>query len=202
MNDKARIKVYVGYAWQKVNDCKSDERWTEIKKYFKRTNDYLEEHYGVGVDFRRLRASHGRFIWESVRDKISGADVLIFDVASLPVGAVANGKEIAYRNFNANVLVEVGAALANPNVRMLLLCPKSLKSKIPTDISGICYSSYVDIMGKNGINRKYEDKWGILPMYRSMVADVIESRGLAAVEAEEDIAQDVIEESYKSEVVK
>lgn len=203
MNDKSRIKVYVGYAWQRVDHCIADERWSEIKNYFKRTNEHLETRYGVGIDFRRLRASHGRFIWDSVRDKILGADVLIFDVGMLPTSAVPTGKEISYKDFNANVILEMGAALANPNARMLLLCPKSLKNKIPTDISGLCYSSYIDKMEKDGIRRKYEDKWGVLPMYRSMVAEVIESKGWSVGNVEEDLNQDTIEETLKEmEVVK
>jgi len=191
---RGRVRVYVGFAWQHVDHILKDSRWAAIKKYFKATNEYVEQAYGVGVDFRRLRASHGRFIWESIREKIEKADVLIFDVAAIPEQIGEIGSEVQYQALNGNVVLELGAALAKDRAKILLLCPQQLTGMLPSDLSGLLYTSYSDVVAKHGVERKYDDKWGVLPQYRSMVSEVIEDKGWGVGDDDEDaIPQEEIE---------
>lgn len=172
---RAQVKVFVAYAWQKgVEDCKCDVYWKSIRDYFKGTNESLGAH-GITVSFRRLRASHGRFIWSDILSKMKSADVLIFDIAKAPADASHQRVE-----FNSNVLLELGATLALPEKKqVLVLCPSELKSQLPSDLSGFLYSFYTEEwLGAEdkGVKRKFEDKWGILPQYRAMLMDAVEEK--------------------------
>lgn len=188
------VRVYVGFAWQKDCDCRGDARWSAIKKYFKRTNEYIEKKYGVRVEFLRLRASHGRFIWDSVREKISKADVLLFDVAALPGEGVAASQA----SFNINVVLELGAAVMNPLSKILVMCPTELKDRWPSDLSGLMYTEYTEAKSGDVLQRMYVDKWGVLPRYRGMLADVIGEKGFGINPDDEDeIPQDEIEADVK-----
>ena len=182
------VKVFVGFAWEKVADCTADASWSAIKQYFKKTNDSLCKRYGVSISFRRLRASHGRFIWESVREKIAAADVCIFDVAARPEDGGKTSNKVPYANFNANVLLELGAALAKPTPRVLIMKPSNLEVGWPSDLNGLCYTSYTDLITSKGLVRKYEDKWGVLPQYRSMVIEAIERKGIVLGDDDDDLA--------------
>ena len=192
------VRVYVGFASQKNCDCRGDARWSAIKKYFKKTNEYIEKKYGVRVEFLRLRASHGRFIWDSVREKISKADVLLFDVAALP----EDGFAVSQAGFNINVVLELGAAVMNPKSKILVMCPTELKDRWPSDLSGLMYTEYTEAKSGDVLQRKYVDKWGVLPQYRAMLADVIEEKGFGINPDDEDeISQDEIEKVVKGKRV-
>ena len=191
------VRVYVGFAWQKNCDCRGDARWSAIKKYFKKTNEYIEKKYGVRVEFLRLRASHGRFIWDSVREKIRKADVLLFDVAALSGDGVAASQA----SFNINVVLELGAAVMNPKSKILVMCPTELKDRWPPDLSGLMYTEYTEAKSGDVLQRKYVDKWGVLPQYRAMLAEVVEEKGLGINPDDEDeISQEEIEKAGKGKV--
>jgi len=185
VQSQGRVKVYVGFAWEHVEHILEDARWTAIKDYFNATNKSFERASGVGVDFRRLRASHGCFIWESIREKIEKADVLLFDVAAIPKPIGEIGSEIEYQALNENVILELGAAMAKSRAKILLLCPHQLTKVLPSDLKGLCYTSYSDVIAKKCIKRKYDDKWAVLPQYRSMLSDVVEDKGWGVVNDEE-----------------
>ena len=90
-----RIRVGVGYGWMKIQDddaadgraVLSDVFWRSLKKKFEPKHASFVKN-GVMIDFSRLRASHGKPMWDSILDSISKSDVLIFDVAASPVAGV------------------------------------------------------------------------------------------------------------------
>ena len=171
---KPVVKVFVGYSWDNDAHCKKDEGWTKIRDYFKPTKESLEKKYGITIDFRRLRASHGCFVWDSILSKIKAADILIFDVA--------DKKEP--KRFNQNVLLELGAAMALGDKKVLVMCPDGLLKKFPSDLSGLCLSLYA------GEDKKPTDKWGLLPQFSGMVRDIVATKEIGdlarAVEGGED----------------
>ena len=192
------VRVYVGFAWQKNCDCRGDARWSAIKKYFKKTNEFIEKKSGVRVEFLRLRASHGRFIWDSVREKIQKADVLLFDVAALS----EDGAHASQASFNINVVLELGAAVMNPKSKILVMCPTELKDRWPSDLSGLLYTEYREAESGDVLQREYVDKWGVLPRYRGMLAEVVEEKGLgitpdANPDDEDEIPQEDVENMLK-----
>lgn len=197
---RGTLRVYVGFAWQKNCDCRSDARWSAIKKYFKKTNEYIEKKYGVRVDFGRLRASHGRFVWDSVRHKIGKADILLFDVAAMPAKDPRVGENVRYQGFNTNVVLELGAALMNPNAKIIVMCPTNIKNRWPSDLSGLMYTEYQDEQTRDGFKRKFLDKWGVLPQYRARLAEVVEEKGWCSnADEEEEIPQEEIEQEEKGQ---
>ena len=169
------IKVYFAYGWTKGSDALSDKRWTSIFQYFKKTNEEVAAKCGVPVSFARLRASHGRPIWESILEKIESSDVVILDVATAPRVSDINSKKKLPPSFNANVLVELGAALALRK-RVLILCPEELhkKGRFPSDVSSCLLTLYRD--WQKGADRTFCDPRGVLPQYKSMLHQVVEER--------------------------
>ena len=168
------IRVFVGYSWDNDTHCKKDEGWTKIRDYFKPTKESLEKKYGITIDFRRLRASHGCFVWDSILSKIKAADILIFDVA--------DKKEEG--RFNQNVLLELGASMALGNKKVLVMCPDGMLRKFPSDLSGLCLSLYA------GKDKKPTDKWGLLPQFSGMVRDVLVVNGITTTSKADDMSDE------------
>ena len=158
---KPCVKVFVGYSWDCSSNCKKDIGWTRIRDYFKKTKESLEKQYEINISFRRLRASHGCFVWNSILSKIKSADILIFDVSDKN-----NSKQ-----FNNNVLLELGATMALEDKKVLVMCHKEMLKIFPSDLSGLCLSLY------SGTDKKFEDKWGLLPQFSRMVKDIVISNG-------------------------
>lgn len=170
------IRVRVGYGWQKnVDDCTKDTAWTSIRDRFKKINDGIERDYDVKVSFGRLRASHGRFIWESIAQKIRSADILIFDVAAAPLTS-KDGEDKKPCQFNHNVLIELGAAMiAEPSKRVIILCPEEMADHFPSDMSGFLLTKYKRSQdAKNSSNRMFADGRGLFPAYQAMLREIIE----------------------------
>ena len=180
------INVRVGYAWQKFPDdgidganVLHDTFWQSLKKLFKPTCAGLEKSRNVRVDFGRLRASHGRFVWPSIEKRIEKADVLIFDVADAPLkqipakGVVEFSKVL--KSLNANVLLEIGYALGKGR-RVMLMCPKHLFKLIPSDLNGFLWTVYKGYFKDGEMLRIFVDSHGVIPAFRSVLADALNDK--------------------------
>lgn len=80
----------------------------------------------IGVNSSRLRARHGALLLDQIRRRIREADVLLFDL---------EGR-------NANVMFELGLALADPlsGPGVFILLPEG--ESPPSDLSGYLFSKY------------------------------------------------------------
>ena len=80
----------------------------------------------IGVNYSRLRARHGALLLDEIRRRIQAADVLLFDL---------EGR-------NANVMFELGLALADPTSgpTVFILMPE--RDTAPSDLAGYLFSKY------------------------------------------------------------
>lgn len=183
---KCEIKVAVGYGWQKFDygdadpqtgwEVLSDTFWKSL--YAKINMDFskMEEKFGVKVCYSRLRASHGRLVWPTIRNRILKADVLIFDVAQAPDKDVnlnsVESLDAVITKLNYNVLVEIGVALANDDKNVMLLCPRHLFDSLPSDLKGHCWSTYTGSIENGVLKRTFCDEPGFNGAYVGMIRDV------------------------------
>lgn len=139
------IRIGVGYAWAKGDggetlDPSSDRRWQALRANLARTADAVrtrcESRPGsvkCSIDIRRLRATHGSMILDSIRDRISTADILVMDLAA------ADGST----PFSENVLLETGMALGMTRDRDRRLFVLSPNKDLPSDLQGVLRTDYV-----------------------------------------------------------
>lgn len=80
----------------------------------------------IGVNYSRLRARHGALLLDEIRRRIQAADVLLFDL----------------EDQNANVMFELGLALADPTSgpTVFILMPE--RGTAPSDLAGYLFSKY------------------------------------------------------------
>lgn len=80
----------------------------------------------IGVNPSRLRARHGDLLLDQIRRRIREADVLLFDLEGQ----------------NANVMFELGLALADPldGPAVFILMPEA--DSPPSDLAGYLFSKY------------------------------------------------------------
>ena len=167
------IKVGVGYGWKKFGDDQKDDiyyddLWKSLKKSLEEKCVAFDQKI-ARVDIRRLRASHGKLIWPSIKEHIDSSDMLVFDIAKVPVS-----RERMVTELCSNVLIELGAALSNPRKPVLLMCPEALRHDIPSDMSGYLWSLYQWKYEKGSYVRKFKDPRGLAAAFQSMLRDVIE----------------------------
>jgi hypothetical protein len=183
------IKVFVGYGWQKFygdesqrkgKDVLYDTFWKSIQGIFKKTCDGFnvsKDGHEISVSLRRLRASHGRFVWPTIEKRIAEADALIFDVAAAPSKDIS-GKSGDLNKFvsqlNANVLLEIGYALGCGK-RVFLMCPKHLFSKVPSDLSGFLWTLYTGSIKEGQLERSLVDHSGTINAFRGMLREIASS---------------------------
>lgn len=174
---KTRVCIYVGYEWQKgVSDCVDDQYWVSIREQFGNQLKSFEKDGLVKIELRRLRASHGRFIWESVLEKIVKADMLVFDVAKRIASGNCGVRETSTAKFNSNVLLELGAAMALKK-RVLILCPEKDMKSFPSDLHGLLLTCYKTGRSAGGtFSREFVDSKGLFPQLRAMVRQVVEEK--------------------------
>ena len=188
-----KIRVGVGYGWMKVDEGSSDNGravladvfWTTLKDAFTGKHSAVEK-LGVKVEFSRLRARHGKIVWPSVLDKIAQSDIVIFDVAAAPearniceqdfdMGKILSQMGEDKNVLNANVLVEIGAAIALDK-RVMLLCPEAWRKFIPSDLNGYLWTLYRwNGCGKNS-KRVFVDQYGMQNGYISMLREVLNEK--------------------------
>ncbi len=191
------INVSVGYGWMKVDEdapksgreVLADVFWKTIENSFITKHSGFEKHNQAHVEFSRLRASHGKIIWTSVLERIKNSDILIFDVAMSPDASVLSEKELSgkalqeiivnMRNqgnlLNANVLIEIGVAIALEK-RIMLLCPEVWRDYLPSDLKGYMWTFYN--WGDNGkeIKRIFVDQYGMQNGYIGMLRDALKDK--------------------------
>ncbi len=172
----------------------ADLFWKTIQKAFVAKHSGFEQSNQAKVDLSRLRASHGKVIWTSVLERIKNSDILIFDVAMSPETSALAGKKLSGKAlqeiivkmkdqgnlFNANVLIEIGVAIALDK-RIMLLCPEEWKDFIPSDLKGYMWTFYNwDGSGKE-IKRVFVDQYGMQNGYIGMLRDALnDKRGKAS----------------------
>ena len=193
------ITVAVGYGWQmfdesepsnkdkkpKGYDVLYDAFWNSIRDKF------LPKCRGVGnslnakISFKRLRASHGKLVWESILKNINNADVLVFDVAAAPKAKDmhkdwSNIKDVI-KSFNYNVLVEIGVALGLDK-RVVLMCPDHLFDKVPSDLKGYLWTKYTGEISKDGFERCFCDERGVQNAFVGMLREAIQKKNMEIFE--------------------
>jgi len=148
------LDIGVGYGWS--GKVSSDARWKELRDFCKgaasqgrnaalaaltmAVNSEDEEAdvadaKGIAlpnVCVTRLRASVGRFTWDSIKEHIDDCDILVFDLTPTKPGA--DGTE----RLSPNVWIEIGYALAKVNKRVFLVhAEENGYKQLPTDLSGM-----------------------------------------------------------------
>ena len=195
------ITVAVGYGWQIFDesepsnkDKKSngyevlyDEFWKSIKSKFKPKCEGIEKSLNAKISFKRLRASHGKLVWESILKNINNADVLIFDVAAAPKAKDmpkdwSNIKDVIL-SLNYNVLVEIGVAFGLDK-RVVLMCPNHLFDEVPSDLKGYLWTTYTGEISKEGFKRCFCDERGVQNAFMGMLREAIREKN-KEVEIEE-----------------
>lgn len=160
------LKISVGYGWKEGSNAKTDIYWQSLRNYLKKIKDSVEKSTpGVRIEISRLRATHGDFIYSNIVRRIDDSDILIFDVADVRnIGEITDDEKSikTYYNFNPNVMFELGIAIAKGK-KPIVMCPSSLKEKIPSDISNYMLTYYDLFKVKEGTiyERSFEDRYGL-----------------------------------------
>lgn len=197
--DKKRITVAVGYGWQKFEEedflsedmslskktvvkgyeVLHDQFWKSIKEKFITKLGGISKTHNAEISFTRLRASHGKLVWQSILEKIKQADVLIFDIAQPPATKDIPEQEIDIKDvvssFNANVLVEIGVALGWDK-RVMLMCPSHLFDKVPSDLKGYLWTTYTGKISKGNFVRTFCDERGAQNAFMGMLREAIREK--------------------------
>ena len=197
--DKKHITIAVGYGWQKFEEedflpedtslskktvtkgyeVLHDQFWKSIKEKFIKKCEGISNTHNVKNSFSRLRASHGKLVWQSILEKIKQADVLIFDIAQPPTTKEIPEKEVDIKDvvssFNANVLVEIGVALGWDK-RVMLMCPSHLFDKVPSDLKGYLWTTYTGKISKENFVRTFCDERGVQNAFMGMLREAIREK--------------------------
>lgn len=187
------ITVAVGYGWQKFDeseilpqdkkpngyDVLYDAFWKSIKSKFQPKCEGVKKSLNAKISFKRLRASHGKLVWNSILKNINNADVLVFDVAAAPEAKDmpkdwSNIKDVI-KSFNYNVLVEIGVALGLDK-RVVLMCPNHLFKEVPSDLKGYLWTTYTGEISKDGFKRCFCDERGIQNAFMGMLREAIQEK--------------------------
>lgn len=173
------VRIFVGYGWEKNVSARSDRFWNALRN---KLNTIVSSFNGsspdkfVSVGVNRLRASHAEFIFSGVERRIEDADILVFDVADTQSEVTGEKNEKCYTRFNANVLFEIGLAIGKGK-QPFLLCPKSLKDAIPSDLSNYLWSFYTHKENSDGsLTLCFEDAVGFANCLRGLVSTRIREK--------------------------
>ena len=191
------VKVLVGYGWQKFangdprangREVLHDKFWQSLKSLYKNICERFTGANGAKASLGRLRASHGCLTWQSITAKIDEADILIFDVAACPPPEIIPDEgnvdfEKVVTELNSNVLVELGYALGKGK-RVMLLCPKHLFDKIPSDLRGYLWTQYTGEIKCRDIIRHFVDVDGALSAFHCALREIANER--AGIDNNED----------------
>lgn len=189
------INVYAAYAWPKHKKVFQDYFWQSIRDFLTPIKNTVENSFGkekVRISIKRLRSSHGAFIYDEVLKRIKSSDMLFFDVAGLDEMCTSenefrpknykkdNNSVIEYGSFNTNVLFELGLAMGAGKVPFIL-CPECLKSRIPSDLNNFMWSFYDMVLKEDKdknfgdsfeyiLSREFIDKPGLINKVRGCLA--------------------------------
>ncbi len=134
------FRISAAYQWRKAGekliDCHSE---MAIKEIIKQVNNLFEgktSKNGVEykIDYKRLRASAGRNMLDSIIRKMNMSNAIIFDITET----------------NPNVFIELGIAIqtakAKPELSLYLIIEKkddkSLLESLPSDLQGYFITEY------------------------------------------------------------
>lgn len=189
---KKSLRVKVGYGWQKMADKEGeadaysvyrDILWQSLRDKLLSYGANFEDATGIRVEVSRLRAAHGKLVWQSILEGITAADVLVFDVGSMVEHTIiSNGMLVddILTTLNRNVLVEIGVAIGMGKP-VMLLCPEKQFSVIPSDLKGYLWSLYTGKFVKKErllFDRKMLDGPGFRGGFTAILHDVAESAGM------------------------
>lgn len=157
-----KFTIAAAYQWpNKIEENKSPTSEQAIKKIIdslkKRLTKNNKNGKEITLEFKRLRASAGKSMLDSIIKRIDGCSSLIVDIS----------------NKNANVYIELGIAISRArkdNSFSLYLIKeinntKNVADDLPSDLQGYFISGYTK--EKNGI--VYKDKNSLL---MSLVSDI------------------------------
>jgi len=141
---KNQFTIASAYEWKK-NDIPESNSEKAIKHIVKmivnRFSHNIDQKNNFNINYRRLRASAGRTMLESIFKRIKESQVIIIDISTL----------------NRNVFLEAGIALAleidNPYLSVYFIREQNenfpLPSDVPSDLQGYFISEYVlDLKGQ------------------------------------------------------
>ncbi len=126
------------YEWKKEGDTVVSNSELAIKKIIAGVKSQFENkkksHPEIKIEYKRLRSSAGKTMLASIMKRISGSNVVIFDLS---------------KN-NRNVFLELGIALqileTTPNLYVYLIKEKikgkTILEDIPSDLQGYFISEY------------------------------------------------------------
>jgi len=142
MKMKNQFTISSAYQWSQVNDNNSEKAIKRIVEIIKnRFSNNENGKYNYNINYRKLRASAGRTMLDSIFKRIVNSQVVIIDLTEN----------------NSNVFIETGIALAieksNPYISIYLIREKKetlkLPDGIPSDLQGYFISEYtLDSKGK------------------------------------------------------
>lgn len=143
---KNQFTISSAYQWSQVNDNNSEKAIKRILEIIKnRFSNNENGKYNYNINYRKLRASAGRTMLDSIYKRIVNSQVVIIDLTEN----------------NPNVFIETGIALAieksNPYLSIYLIREKKdnlkLPDGIPSDLQGYFISEYsIDSKGKVTFN--------------------------------------------------
>jgi len=135
MNTEVEFKIYGAYPWD-IGKSNSLKALSELQRRIARRiliHNLEGCKVKLNITYSRLRSTSGTFVFNSIRQRISTADVVIFDITQ----------------FNPNVMIELGMALemqlAQESVAkvFLILEAKSFEpTLLPSDLAGYFLTNY------------------------------------------------------------
>jgi len=155
------INVNYGYPWQK-GKLREDSKYCFLRDIAAGSIKAVSgmksaENIEVRVHQSRLRVLHGAHILDDIRRRIQAADVLLFDLEER----------------NANVMLELGIALADPidGPKVFILMPEN--DSIPSDLSGYLVTKY-----RETDEYSLVDPLGFQAALRSALKDRVRRKGV------------------------
>jgi hypothetical protein len=151
-----KFTITAGYQWtqkdkkekttkENVNVVTTFHSELAIKKIVQGINnrfykDNKAKHEGVGITYKRLRASAGKLMWDSIFKRIVTANAIIIDIT----------------HPNKNVYIELGAAMYHSKINEAfsiylikdITGNADLLSNVPSDLQGFFVSGYEVVRGK------------------------------------------------------
>ncbi len=139
------IKIFAAYPWNTIANNEKDSKKNKysllaireiISRVENRIENYELKHPNVEcpkIFYSRLRATSGSFVLSSIRERMSSAYAIIFDITDT----------------NPNVMIELGIALElqqylhrSAKIFLIACAEKYNDSLIPSDIRGYFLSTY------------------------------------------------------------
>lgn len=180
-----RMNIYVGYAWEKGKSARGDRLWTPIRDFLLHISKSVEEsfmEYDLEISVKRLRSSHGAFVYNDILSKIEDSDLLVFNIANNPFfntdmeeNNVKKSSSVEFSGFNSNVLFEMGMAMGLGKFP-IAMCPTCLEKKLPSDIRCYMWSFYDAKYSKKNsrlqMEMKFHDLVGLQNCIRGRLVNI------------------------------